>query len=72
MDGEKIDYIEDTDDEVKLIRDLLKPAKVDKIEITEKKVYVDMAEDQKALAIGKGAANVKLASKISGHTIEIR
>jgi N utilization substance protein A len=53
LDGEKIDYIEYTDDEVKLIRDLLKPAKVDHIEITDKKVFVTMAEDQKALAIGK-------------------
>jgi len=72
LDWEKIDFIEYTEDENKLIRDLLKPAKVDKVEITDKKVFIDMAEDQKPLAIWKGAANIKLASKISGRTIEIR
>lgn len=72
LDWEKIDYIEYSEDEDQFIRDLLRPAKIDSIEITDKKTYVNMAEDQKALAIGRWAANVKLASKISGHTIEIR
>ncbi len=72
LDWEKIDYIEYSDDEETLIRNLLRPAKIDKIEITDRKTFVYMAEDQKALAIGKWAANVKLASKISWHTIEIK
>lgn len=72
LDWEKIDYIEHNEDPNIMIRDLLKPAKVNKVTIEERKAYVDMAEDQKALAIGKWAVNVKLASRIAWLNIEIR
>jgi len=71
IDGEKIDYIENNEDEEQLIRDLLKPAKVDSIEITENQITATMAEDQKALAIWRWATNVKLASKIAGTRIQV-
>jgi N utilization substance protein A len=71
LDGEKIDFIEYTEDDLKLIADALKPARVNTIEIKWRKAIVTMNEDQKALAIGKGASNIRLASILSGYSIEI-
>jgi len=53
LDGEKIDFIEYTEDPVLLIRNCLKPAHIDNIELSDKKAFVTMEENQKALAIGK-------------------
>lgn len=72
LDGEKIDYVEAVDDDVKLITNCLKPAQIDKIEIVDKKAYVTLDEGQKALAIGKWASNIRLASQITGYTIELK
>lgn len=72
LDGEKVDYIEAKDDDQQLIAECLKPAKIDSIEIQDKKAIVKMDESQKSLAIGKGAANVKLASQLTGYQIEIQ
>jgi len=71
LNGEKIDIIEDANDEVKLIMDVLKPAKATSVRIEETKVFVEVPEDQKALAIGKGAVNIKLAGQIIGKRIEL-
>lgn len=71
LNGEKIDIIEDTDDQVKLIRDVLKPAQVNHVRLTESKAYVDVPEEQKAMAIGKGAVNIKLAGQIVWMRIEL-
>lgn len=72
LDGEKIDFIESVEDSLLMIRNCLKPAHVDTIEIKDKKAFVTMDESQKPLAIGRGASNVKLASQITGYIIEIR
>lgn len=72
LDGEKLDFIEYTEDDLKLIADCLKPAKVNTIEIKGRKAIVTMNEDQKALAIGKGASNIKLATLLCGYHIEIK
>jgi N utilization substance protein A len=72
LEWEKIDYIEHTEDETELIRNCLKPARINGIEIKDRKALVYMEEDQKPLAIWKAAANVKLASKIAGYNIEIQ
>lgn len=71
LNGEKIDIIEDTGDEVRLVMDVLKPARATSVRIEETKVFVDVPEDQKALAIGKGAVNIKLAGQIVGKRIEL-
>lgn len=71
LNGEKIDIIEDTGDEVRLVMDVLKPAKATSVKIEESKVFVNVPEDQKALAIGKGAVNIKLAGQIVGKRIEL-
>lgn len=71
LDGEKIDYIEYTDDIEALLRLCLRPAQINTIEIQDNKAKVTMADDQKPLAIGKWASNIKLAGKLTGLRIEI-
>jgi N utilization substance protein A len=71
LNGEKIDIIEDADNEIKLVMDCLKPAKINSVDITDGKATVKLPEDQKALAIGKGAINIKLASQLTGLRIEL-
>lgn len=73
---EKIDIIERTSDDeekamIQLVIDSLKPAKIDRVELEEGKATVKLPEDQKALAIGKGAVNIKLASQLTGLRIEL-
>lgn len=72
LDWEKIDYIEKIEDPIKLIIACLKPAQIDSIEIIDKKAYIKLDESQKALAIGKWASNIRLASQITGYTLELK
>ena len=72
LDWEKIDYIEKVDDDIKLITNCLKPAQIDNIEIKDKKAYITLDDSQKPLAIWKAASNIKLASQITGYTIELK
>ncbi len=73
LDGEKVDFIEATDNLEELVRACLRPAEV--LDYTHdeanNKVRVMIAENQKAMAIGRGASNVRLAWKICGVQIEI-
>ncbi len=76
LGGEKIDIIEWSEDPAEFIEEALSPAKVLDIEIiseteSEKKVRVQVAEDQLSLAIGKGGQNVRLAAKLTGWRIDI-
>lgn len=75
LNGEKIDFIErQSDDEqgrYRLIMDALKPARVTSVQIKDNKAFVELPEDQKSLAIGKGAVNIKLASQLLGMKIEL-
>jgi N utilization substance protein A len=71
LDGEKIDYIEYVEDQEALLRLCLKPAQINTVEIKDHKAIVTMPDDQKPLAIGKAASNIKLAGKLTGLRIEI-
>jgi len=73
LDGEKIDFIEYDEDTPEFIKKLLKPAQVINVEILPdgKKALIKVEEEQKPLAIGKGASNIKLASQIVGMNLEI-
>ena len=71
LSGEKIDIIENAESLEKMVKDALKPAKVHTVEIEDGKATVQLPEDQKALAIGKGAINIKLASQLTGLRIEL-
>ena len=74
LDGEKVDFVQNTEDPTQLIIWLLKPAQVEEKNVEFKpngKVVVKIDESQKPLAIGKGASNIKLASQLSGYQIEV-
>lgn len=70
--GEKIDVIRLTDSISDLVRDSLKPAQVDKVELMDKNtVRVWLPEDQRSSAIGKLGQNINLASQITGMDIQL-
>jgi len=70
---EKIDIIQWNKDDKLFIIAALSPAKVAQIEldIKNKRAKVTVDESQAPLAIGKGGANVNLASRLTGYTIDI-
>jgi len=53
LDGEKVDFIENSEDPIQMIKNCLKPAQINSIDIKEKRAIVVMDDSQKALAIGK-------------------
>jgi len=71
--NEKIDIILFDEDQEIYIQNALSPAKIDKIKFIKKdktaKIWVP--DDQLSLAIGKGGQNVRLASKLTGWTLDI-
>ncbi len=73
LDGEKIDIIQWSDDEKKLIANALSPANVHQVEITEEnKAIATVSEDELSLAIGKDGQNVRLAANLTGWKIDVR
>ena len=71
LDGEKVDYVQRYEDQEAFVRECLKPATIDKVTIGAERITLRMAEDQKPLAIGKAASNIKLATRILGYPIDI-
>ncbi len=73
LHGENIDVINYTSNPQLFIARALGPAKVNKVVLNEeeKKAEVFMDSEQVSLAIGKGGANIKLASMITGYTIDV-
>ncbi|EKD79508.1 MAG: transcription elongation factor NusA, partial [uncultured bacterium] len=76
LGGEKIDIIHYDDDAVKFIVHALSPAKITSVTLKEdpegKKIAVaEVPDDQFSLAIGKSGQNVRLASRLSGWSIDI-
>ena len=70
---EKIDIILWDADPETFIRQALSPAKVRALTIDAEKMHasVEVDMDQLSLAIGRGGQNVRLASKLTGYTIDI-
>lgn len=70
---EKIDIILWANKDEQFIINALSPAKVEKVKLhkKDKKATVQVVEDQLSLAIGKGGQNVRLASKLTGWSIDI-
>lgn len=71
--GERIDIIPWNKDPRQFITESLKPAKIAGIEIdeTQHRAQVYVNQDQRALAIGKGGQNVRLASILTDWEIDI-
>ena len=70
--GEKIDIIKWSKNREEYIRDSLKPAQIDRVEmINDNKARVWLDEDQRSLAIGKMGQNISLASQLTGAEIQL-
>ena len=72
--GEKIDIITWSEDPEILIKNVLSPAKVEKVIIgdDEKSALAIVPDFQLSLAIGKEGQNVRLAAKLCGWKIDIK
>ncbi|MBK9270918.1 MAG: transcription termination/antitermination protein NusA [Saprospiraceae bacterium] len=71
--NENIDIVNFTNNLNLYIQRSLTPAKINNIEIDEKnkKASVYLNADQLSLAIGRGGANIKLATKLTGYEIDV-
>lgn len=70
---EKIDVIPWAESKEALIKQALKPAQIDRVELLdgEEGARVWLDEDQRALAIGKMGQNISLASRLTGLNIQL-
>jgi N utilization substance protein A len=73
LQGEKIDIIQWNPDPATFIVNALAPAEVVKVVLDEdtKRIEVVVPDDQLSLAIGRRGQNVRLASQLTGWTIDI-
>ncbi|MDO4997098.1 MAG: transcription termination factor NusA [Neisseria sp.] len=73
LNGERIDVVLWSPETAQFVMNALSPAEVSRIVIDEDKHAVDVivAEDQLALAIGKGGQNVRLAADLTGWQLNI-
>ncbi|GAK34762.1 transcription termination/antitermination protein NusA [Iodidimonas nitroreducens] len=73
LQGEKIDIIPWQDDQASFIVNALAPAEVAKVVMDEdsNRIEVVVPDDQLSLAIGRRGQNVRLASQLTGWTIDI-
>lgn len=73
LGNEKIDIVQWTDNPEVLIRHALKPAEINRVELSDDslsaKVWLD--DDQRSLAIGRMGQNISLASRLTGINIEL-
>ncbi len=75
LHGEKIDIIPWSEDPEELIANVLSPAKVERVIVSEeeeKVAQVVVPDYQLSLAIGKEGQNVRLAARVSGWKIDIK
>ncbi len=72
-DQEKVDIIPYDENIDTFIRNSLQPAEVVRVEIDKdtKHAKVFVSEDQQSIAIGRGGQNVRLASRLTGHELDI-
>lgn len=73
LGGEKIDVIGWSESLETFVKNSLKPAKIDRVELSDdnKAARVWLDEDQRSLAIGKMGQNIALAAKLTGVGIQL-
>ncbi len=71
LSSEKIDVIPWSENKEILVKNALKPAQVQKVEITDLGANVWVEEDQRSLAIGRMGQNISLASKLAEINIHL-
>ena len=71
--GENIDVINYTPNEQLFVQRALAPAKISNIKLNEKehKAEVFLKPEEVSLAIGRSGMNIKLASMLTGYTIDV-
>ena len=70
---EKIDLIQWTESLELLVKNSLKPAEIDKVEVMDdERAMVWLAQDQRSLAIGRMGQNISLASRLTGLDIQLQ
>ena len=70
---EKIDLIEWTDSQEVLVKNSLKPAEIDKVEVIgDSRAVVWLDEDQRSFAIGRMGQNILLASRLVGLDLQLQ
>jgi N utilization substance protein A len=73
LQGEKIDIIPWSEDTATFVVNGLQPATVSRVVLDEEdgRIEVVVPDDQLSLAIGRRGQNVRLASQLTGHQIDI-
>ena len=73
LGSEKIDIIAWSPSQETFVRDSLKPADINRVEISDdgKSAKVWLDEDQRSLAIGRMGQNIALASQLTGLQVEL-
>jgi len=74
LHGERIDIIRWNEDIREFVKSSLSPAEIAEIKINKDSGRIDVIvnDDQLSLAIGKHGQNVRLASKLVGHELDIK
>lgn len=68
---EKIDVISWVNSKEELVRNALRPAEINKVEIIDREASVWLSEDQRAFAIGKMGQNISLAAELLDVNIHL-
>ena len=68
---EKIDIIQYSSDQEQFVTEALKPAEVNRVEISNNSAQVWVDEDQRSYAIGKLGQNIALACQLTGMDIHL-
>ncbi len=73
LNGERVDVIRWRDETTELITTTFSPAKISRVDLIPDNKYsrVVVPDDQLAVAIGRRGINVKLASQLTGYTVDI-
>ena len=73
LGSEKVDIVVWSDDLESLVKDSLKPAEIDRVQLVDggKAAKVWLNEDQRSLAIGKMGQNIALAARLTGIDIQL-
>jgi N utilization substance protein A len=71
LGGEKIDVLSWDESPEAMIKNSLKPAVVNKVQIKGRKAYVWVDDDQRSLAIGKMGKNISLAARLNEIDIDL-
>jgi len=75
LQGEKIDIVRWSENILEYVKGALSPAQCSQVKVTnqdDKKIEVLVEDDQLALAIGRNGQNVRLASKLTGWSIDVK